>query len=88
MLKGFAEPEFPLSYEKNDIAERDANLFAAELLLDDDEVLSCLNEHTFFETAAELNVPAALLDYKFYIMQKKGFALSDLSLARADFLKP
>lgn len=87
MLKGFAEPDFPLACDKNDICERDANLFAAELLLDDAEVLDCLSEHTFFETAAELNVPAALLDYKFYIMQKKGYALSDMALARPDFLK-
>lgn len=87
MLKGFAEPEFPLAYDKNDICERDANLFAAELLLDDEEVVSCLQEHTFFETASELNVPAALLDYKFYIMQKKGYSLSDMALARPDFLK-
>ena len=87
MMKGFAEAEFPLSYEKTDSCEREANLFAAELLLDDGEVLSCLNERTFFETAAGLNVPAALLDYKFYIMHKKGYALSDLAIARADFLK-
>lgn len=87
MMKGFAEAEFPFSYEKMDSCERDANLFAAELLLDDAEVISCLAIHTFFETAAELNVPAALLDYKFYIMQKKGFRLSDMSLARPDFLR-
>lgn len=87
MLKGFAEFEIPLSYEKEDSLERDANLFAAELLLDDETVVSALKSGTFFEAAAALNVPAALLDYKFYIMHKKGYALSDMQLAKADFLK-
>lgn len=87
MMKGFAEPEIPLSYEKEDSHERDANLFAAELLLDDESVISSLKTNTFFEAAAALNVPAALLDYKFYIMHKKGYALADMQLARADFLK-
>jgi len=87
MMKGFAELEIPLSYEKEDSLERDANLFAAELLLDDETIVSSLKNNTFFEAAAELNVPAALLDYKFYIMHKKGYALSDMQFARAGFLK-
>lgn len=85
MLKGFAEPVFPLPYEKTDSLERDANLFAAELLLSDEAVCSRLPDHSFFEMAAELNVPAALLDYKLYILHKKGCAVSDLELARPDF---
>jgi len=41
--------------------EYEANLFAAELLLEDESVLKLLNEYTFFETESMLNLPAALL---------------------------
>lgn len=47
------------------LEEDEANFFAAELLLDDNEVLENLSEYSFFETAQRLFVPAALLDYKF-----------------------
>ena len=87
MLKGFTELELPLSCEKENSREREANLFAAELLLDDQDVIDTLKDHTFFETASTLNVPAALLDYKFYLMHKKGYALTDMNLAASDFLK-
>ena len=87
MLKGFTELEIPLSYDKEDSPEREANLFAAELLIDDNDVISVLKDNTFFEAAAILGVPAALLDFKFYIMHKKGFALSDMQLAKPCFLK-
>ena len=87
MMKDFTELDIPLSCDKEDSTERDANLFAAELLLDDEEVASLLKEHTFFETAQLLGVPAALLDFKFYLMHKKGYALCDMQLAKPDFLK-
>ncbi len=69
MMKGFEELEV---LEKRDSRpmETEANLFAAELLISDEGVLSLLREHTFFETAAILNVPAALLDFKFAVLQK------------------
>lgn len=57
--------------------EKEANLFAAELLLDDDEVLSTLNEDTtFFSAAAQLMVPAELLDFKFRVLKWKGYKLA------------
>ena len=87
MLKGFTELEMPMAYEKEDSPEREANLFAAELLLDDGAVLDSLKDHTFFEAAAILNVPAALLDFKFYILNKKGYSLSDMHIAKSTFLK-
>ena len=55
-------------YDKRSNTEYEANLFAAELLIPDEDVLECLKEHTFFETAAILNVPAALLDFKYLIL--------------------
>lgn len=58
--------------DRNDsIQEDEANFFAAELLLEDEEVLECLAEYSFFETAKQLYVPAALLDYKFSLLRAK-----------------
>lgn len=69
--------------------EREANLFAAELLLSDSEVLSTLNrDNSFFTAAAELFVPVELLDYKFHIMRTKGYHLVAPPItARNKFLK-
>lgn len=59
MMHGFKEMEV---FDNKSIEENEANFFAAELLLEDEEVLECLSEHAFFETAKMLYVPAALLD--------------------------
>lgn len=69
MMHGFQEMEV---FDDRSIEENEANFFAAELLLEDGEVLECLSEHTFFETAKMLYVPAALLDYKFSLLHEKG----------------
>ena len=57
MMHGFQEMEV---FDDRSSEENEANFFAAELLLEDEEVLECLSEHTFFETAKMLYVPAAL----------------------------
>lgn len=69
--------------------EKDANLFAAEFLLDDDRVLQTLNEDfTFFSAAAALKVPAELLDFKFRVMKWKGYKLIEPPInARSNFLR-
>lgn len=69
------------------IEENEANFFAAELLLEDGKVLECLSEHTFFETAKMLYVPAALLDYKFSLLHEKGELVNSMYIRKADFLK-
>lgn len=75
-------------YDDSSIFERDANLFAAELLLDDDELLEALNEYdSFFSAAMRLNVPPELLDFKFRILRHKGYDLASPIIARNDFLK-
>ena len=86
MMHGFQEMEMfegtakPMEYE--------ANLFAAELLLEDEEVMEYLQEQTFFETAAALNVPAALLDFKLAALRAKGERFSIVPMiGKADFLK-
>lgn len=72
-----------------DRLEYEANLFAAELLLPDDEVLKILNDDlSFFQAAAKLYVPAELLDFKFRTLKWKGYKVIEAPLnARGNFLK-
>ncbi len=69
--------------------EYEANIFAAEFLLDDDEVLASLNEdQSFFQAAAEMHVPAEILDFKFRILKWKGYKVMDAPLQTSgDWLK-
>lgn len=75
-------------YDESTIAEKEANLFAAEYLLKDEEVLDALNgDTTFFSAAAKLCVPVELLDFKFRIMKWKGYKLVEPPIsARSNFL--
>ena len=86
MMKGFQEVDV-LQERKDTPTEYEANLFAAELLLEDDAVLELLQEHTFFETAGILHVPAALLDFKFAVLHAKGYSLNMQHYSKSDFLK-
>ena len=69
--------------------EKEANLFAAEFLLDDDEVLETLAQGgDFFSAAAILRVPMELLDFKFRIMKWKGYELTEPPIfAQSNFLR-
>ena len=63
-------------FDENVPLEKEANLFAAELLLEDSDVLEVLNcDTSFFGAAAALNVPAEHLDFKFRVMKWKGYKL-------------
>ena len=86
MLKGFQELEM---FSMATPTEFEANIFAAELLIDDSALLELLNnEHaSFFSAAKELHVPAALLDFKFRVLKRKGFRLEAPIIAQGDFLK-
>ncbi|MCQ2448536.1 MAG: ImmA/IrrE family metallo-endopeptidase [Oscillibacter sp.] len=76
-------------YDATSIYEKEANLFAAEYLLDDDEVLEALNrDSTFFAAAAELMVPAELLDFKFRMMKWRGYKITESPItAQSSFLR-
>ena len=51
-------------------------MFAAELLLEDGEVLEALNQDvTFFSAAAQLRVPMEMLDFKFRLLKWKGYKM-------------
>lgn len=69
--------------------EYEANIFAAEFLMDDDDVLEKLNEDiSFFGAASLLRVPPELLDFKFRLMKRNGYKLIDPPLmANSNFLK-
>ena len=76
-------------FDESSRFEKEANLFAAEYLLDDEQVLATLNgDNTFFSAAAALNVPMELLDFKFRIMKWKGYKLVEPPIrANSNFLK-
>lgn len=74
-------------FDESTACEKEANLFAAEYLLDDDDVFETLNaDHTFFSAAAVLKVPMELLDFKFRIMKWRGYKLYAPIEARSNFL--
>lgn len=67
--------------------EREANLFAAEILLSDKAVLSELEYNSSPNAVAyELNVPIELLEYKLELLNYKGCSFN-VSAVRSDFLK-
>ena len=84
MMKGFQEMEV---LDGGSPEEDEANFFAAELLLEDQKVLDCLSEYSFFETAKKLYVPAALLDYKFSLLHEKGELVNSMYIRKSDFLR-
>ena len=54
--------------------EYEANVFAAELLLKDEDVFELLNEDmSFFGVASTLRIPPELLDFKFRVLKRKGY---------------
>lgn len=76
-------------FDETSEQERDANLFAAELLLDDNDVFDVLNsDSTFYSAAAKLFIPMELLDFKFRCMKWKGYKLIEPpETVYNDFLK-
>lgn len=61
--------------------EYEANIFAAELLLEDEDVIERLNDDlSFFQAASELRVPAEILDFKFRTMKWKGYKIREAPL--------
>ena len=84
-LRGFHD--FDL-FGMNDQCEYEANVFAAELILDSEEVLNVLNQDmTFFGAAKTLCVPPELLDFKFRVLKHEGYSINPLMIANGDFLK-
>jgi len=69
-------------YDASSQAEYEANLLAAELQLEDAEVLSALEETgDFYAAAGNLHVPPELLDFKFRLMREKGYRLPEVPVS-------
>lgn len=85
-MRGFQEFEL---FDSVVPTEYEANLFAAELLIDDEQLLDLLNdnEKSFFGVAKELCVPAELLDFKFRVLKNKGYRIEAPYISSSDFLK-
>ena len=69
--------------------EYEANLFAAELMIPDNDLLRMLKEEnkSLFDISSELCVPVELLDFKLRVLKKKGLCLVPPCFATSDFLK-
>ena len=76
-------------FDRTSGLEREANLFAAELLLDDHAVLDALRQSsTFFHASSELMVPAEILDFKLRLMKWKGYELAQIPIqSRSNFMR-
>ena len=76
-------------FDTASMTEYEANLFAAELLMKDEDVLELLNDDiSFFSVASTLRVPPELLDFKFRVLKRKGYQFIDPPLqAGSKFLR-
>ena len=76
-------------FDESSRCEKEANLFASELLISDDDFFEALeNGRAFSQAASSLNVPPELLDFKARLMKEKGYALGDSPMtANNKFLK-
>ena len=85
-MRGFQELEM---FDITSRTEYEANLFAAELLIDDSKLFELLNdnEKSFFDVAKVMYVPVELLDFKFRILKNKGYRLEAPYIAESDFMK-
>ena len=85
----FQEYELLETEEKNAIhdEEFEANMFASELLIEDEAALEALHSHAFFNAASILNVPPALLDLKLRTFSHKGYTAYSSDYAKGNYLK-
>jgi len=76
-------------FDQTSRMEYEANLFAAEFLMRDEDVLELLNgDMSFFQAARELGVPAELLDFKFRVLKRRGYQVVDPPMvSQGTFLK-
>ena len=75
-------------FDKNNMQEYEANVFASEFLLMDEDVLEALEtREDFFGIARYLCVPPEMLDFKLRLMEKSGYMIKAPYIAKSDFLK-
>lgn len=71
----------------NNKTEREANLFAANILVSDSDILEEITYHNDISSvAANIGYPIEIIEYKLEIMNYKGYNFN-FNSARSDFLK-
>ncbi len=80
--------EFSL-LDEADTMKYEANIFAAELLIDEETLLERINDNmTYSQLSSYFNVPYEFMAFKVRVLQRKGYKLSDPpSYAHGNFLK-
>ena len=74
-------------FDPNQHMEVEANLFAAEFLLDDGIIEEWQEGYTLEQLASMHYVPYELMVYKVYVLQHKGYVIPNLpAWPRSDFL--
>lgn len=74
-------------YLDNNRTEREANLFAANILISDSRILSEMQyTNDINELSYELSLPAEIVNYKLESLNAKGYSFN-FSQVRNDFLK-
>ncbi len=75
-------------YDMKSRPERDANIFAADFLLSDPEVLlyAKMQGLTHKEAAKIMNVPAELMYFKTYSIYKRGYDIRTPEQVKSNFL--
>lgn len=78
-----------LSYlDETDLLEREANIFAAEFLVDDTTLFDVMDSQMdFFHLASILAVPPELLDFKLRLLKQQGYPMNAPYIAQSNFLK-
>lgn len=72
---------------ENNKTEREANLFAAEILVSDSEILEGIADYNNLQTlAAEMCMPIEIIDFKLEILNFKGYNFN-LGDSASDFLR-
>ena len=75
-------------FDGADPLEKEANQFAAEILIPDKALLSLLESGmSIYEAASELDVPYELADFKIRSMRMRGYDLAVPLYTRGNFLK-
>lgn len=75
-------------FDNSNQMEYEANVFAAEFMLDDADVLAALEEEVdLFSMAKTFNVPPELVDFKVRVLQRQGHDVRAPYIAHGDFLK-
>lgn len=86
LTKGHTLREFAMVDMKS-LPEYEANIFAAELLLADEDVLNLFDQsYNFYETACMLHTDAHLLAIKLMTMNLKGYSFNIPTDLKSDFL--